>query len=135
MPRRAPLPQNASDDDAASLTALFTAVADRWQLTVEERCALLGDVSRATHDEWTGKHPPGSLTPDQRARIAMLVAIDLGLHAWYGLHSENAHTHVRRPNTAPSGDGTALEVMLAGPGNLGMAKVREHVEALISGTG
>ena len=113
--------------------ALFTAVADRWSLTVDERCALLGDVARSTHYEWTGKHPPQTLTTDQRTRIALLVAIDLGLHAFYGLHSVNAGAHVRRPHTAPSGEGTALQVMLAGPGYLGIEQVREHVEGLTGG--
>ena len=77
MPRHAPLQHNATEHDAAGLMALYTAVADRWRLSVDERCALLGDVARSTHYEWTGKNPPRTLTTDQRARIALLVAIDL----------------------------------------------------------
>jgi len=90
LARRTPAPQTAGDHDAPGLIGLFTAVADRWSLGVDERCALLGDVARSTHYEWTGKHPPRTLTTDQRTRIALLVAIDLGLHAFYGLHATNA---------------------------------------------
>lgn len=135
MARQNPAPQTAAADlDAPSLMGLFTAVADRWSLGVDERCALLGDVARSTHYEWTGKHPPRTLTTDQRTRIALLVAIDLGLHAFYGLHTENARTHVRRPHTAPGGEGTALQYMLAGPGYIGIEKVREHVDGLNGGS-
>jgi hypothetical protein len=133
MRRAAHVQSSPTDQDAGGLIALFTGIADRWKLTIDERCALLG-VGRSTHYEWTGKQPPRSLTTDQRTRIALLVAIDVHLHAFYGLHSENATTHVRRPHTAPTGNGTALEVMLAGPGYLGIAKVREHVEGLNGGS-
>lgn len=129
MRRPAPTQSGPVDHHAADLIALFTAVADRWKLTVVERCALLA-VERATHDAWAGEHPPRTLTTDQRTRIALLVAIDVELNAFYGLNAENAATHVRRPHTAPSGRGTALDVMLAGPGYLGIANVREHVAAL-----
>ena len=129
-----PPPTAAADLDAPGLMGLFTAVADRWSLGVDERCALLGDVARSTHYEWTGKHPPRTLTTDQRTRIALLVAIDLGLHAFYGLHTENARTHVRRPHTAPGGEGPALQYMLAGPGYIGIEKVREHVDGLNGGS-
>ncbi|MEO7361348.1 MAG: hypothetical protein ABI120_13535 [Gemmatimonadaceae bacterium] len=134
MPHKTSFPKAATDNDARGLMALFTGVADRWQLSVEERCTLLGDVARSTHYEWTGKNPPKTLTTDQRTRIALLVAIDLQLHAFYGLHSANARTHVRRTGTAPSGHGTALAVMLAGPGYIGIEKVREHVEGLNGGS-
>ncbi|MEO7359908.1 MAG: hypothetical protein ABI120_06245 [Gemmatimonadaceae bacterium] len=134
MPHQTSFPKAATDHDARGLMALFTSVADRWQLSVEERCTLLGDVARSTHYEWTGKNPPKTLTTDQRTRIALLVAIDLQLHAFYGLHSANARTHIRRPGTAPSGHGTALAVMLAGPGYIGIEKVREHVDGLNGGS-
>jgi len=114
------------------LVRLFCLIADRWKLTVEQRLRLLGGIARSTHWEWTQQHPPRSLSVDQRERIAHVIGIDVATQAFYGVNSENAATHVRRPHTAPNGEGTALDVMLTGlPG---LAEVRRHIEALGGGS-
>jgi hypothetical protein len=69
---------------------------------------------------------------DQRERIAHVIGIDVATQAFYGLNSANAASHIRRPHTAPNGEGTALDVMLTGlPG---LAEVRRHIEALGGGS-
>lgn len=52
----------------------------------------------------------------------------MATHAFYGLESANTATHVRRPHTAPNGDGTALSMMLTGVP--GLAAVLYQLEAL-----
>ena len=118
--------------DPGALIGLFQRIADRWGLLVEERCALLGGVSRTTFYEWTHGKPPRVLGVDPFHRIAHVIGIDVATQAFYGAGSANAATHVRRPHTAPNGEGTALDVMLTGlPG---LWAVRQHVEALGGGS-
>lgn len=131
LPSHRDLLQRSSSDETQDLFAVFSAVADRWRLNADERCALMGDVARSSLEQWASSGAPSAFSTDQRVRIALLVSIDINLHAFYGLQAENAVTHVRRPHTDPDGDGTALEAMLAGPGYLGIARVLAHIEALI----
>ena len=133
MARRPARPASpATHGDAGTLIRLFTRVADRWALGTEERLTLLGGIGRTTHYQWTHEQPPRTLSPDQRERIAHVIGIDVATQAFYGVGSPNAATHVRRPHTAPNGEGTALSVMLTGlPG---LAEVRRHVEALGGGS-
>jgi len=57
---------------------LFLKLADQWQLTVDERRVLLGDVSRQTYHNWqNGK--VGALSRDQFERISLLLGIYKGL--------------------------------------------------------
>ena len=131
-PLHPPLPARFVEGDARRLIGLFTRIADRWGLTVEERLTLLGGIGRTTHYQWTHEQPPRTLSVDQTERIAHLIGIDVATQAFYGLNSPNAATHVRRPHTAPNGEGTALSVMLTGlPG---LAAVRRHVEMLGGGS-
>jgi|GEM_PF-205078 len=119
--------KRAAHDDAA-LARIFGQIADRWMLTTDERRNLLGGIARSTHGKWTHENPLRTLTFDQRERIAHIIGIDVATQAFYGVNSENAVTHVRRPHTAPNGGGTALAVMLTGLA--GLADVRRHIEAL-----
>lgn len=107
-------------------------VADRWELSVDERMTLLGGIGRTTLYQWTHEQPPRTLSVDQVERIAHVIGIDVATQAFYGVDRPNAATHVRRPHTAPNGEGTALSVMLTGlPG---LAAVRRHLELLGGGS-
>jgi len=117
-----------AERDVGALVRLFALIADRWMLTIEERCALLGGIARSTYWRWTHAHPPRTLTLDQRERITHIIGIDVATQTYYGVNTENAATHVRRSHTAPNGDGTALDVMLIGLA--GLVAVRRHVETL-----
>lgn len=129
---RSPAPPRPAEGDARALIGLFSRIADRWGLSVEERLTLLGDIGRTTLYQWTHEQPPRSLSVDQVERIAHVIGIDVATQAFYGLGSPNAATHVRRPHTAPNGEGTALSVMLTGlPG---LAAVRRHLEVLGGGS-
>jgi hypothetical protein len=129
---RSPAPTRPAEGDARALIGLFTRIADRWGLSVEERMTLLGGVGRTTLYQWTHEQPPRALSFDQVERIAHVIGIDVATQAFYGPGSPNATTHIWRPHTAPNGEGTALSVMLTGlPG---LAAVRRHLEALGGGS-
>ncbi len=106
---------SAVETDAAPLLNIFTRIADRRPLSLEEQLRLLVGVGLTTLWQWTHQQPPrSSLSSDQRERMAHLIGIDVATHAFYGVGSAIAATHIRRPRTAPNGDGTALDVMLSG---------------------
>lgn len=63
---------------SAPALRLFFKTAELWGLTVEQRRAILGDVSRQTEHNWrTGS--PGVLTRDQLERISLVLGILKGL--------------------------------------------------------
>lgn len=129
---RSPVPTRPAEGDARALIGLFTRIADRWGLSLDERMTLLGGIGRTTLYQWTHEQPPRTLSVDQVERIAHVIGIDVATQTFYGLGSPNAATHIRRLHTAPNGEGTALSVMLTGlPG---LAAVRRHLEALGGGS-
>src|SRR5712691_11035298 len=57
---------------------LFMRLSDLWRLAVDQRRALLGDISRPTYHNWqSGK--VGTLTRDQLERISLVLGIHKGL--------------------------------------------------------
>ncbi|MCC6890830.1 MAG: DUF2384 domain-containing protein [Hyphomicrobiales bacterium] len=57
---------------------MFVRLADVWKLTVDQRRALLGDISRPTYHNWrSGKI--GTLSRDQLERISLVLGIHKGL--------------------------------------------------------
>ena len=57
---------------------LFMRLCDRWRLAVDQRRALLGDISRPTYHNWRSGRV-GTLTRDQLERISLLLGIHKGL--------------------------------------------------------
>ena len=57
---------------------LFLALADSWRLAVDQRCVLLGAISRPTYHNWR-KGKVGALSRDQIERISLLLGIHKGL--------------------------------------------------------
>lgn len=63
---------------SGSAVRLFLKLADLWQLSVEQRRALLGDISRQTYHNWqNGK--VATLGRDQLERISLLLGTHKGL--------------------------------------------------------
>jgi hypothetical protein len=63
---------------SGSAVRLFLKLADLWQLSVEQRRILLGDVSRQTYHNWqNGK--TATLSRDQLERVSLLLGIHKGL--------------------------------------------------------
>jgi hypothetical protein len=63
---------------SAPALRLFFRVAEVWGLNVEQRRAVLGDVSRQTEHNWRNG-APGVLTRDQLERVSLVLGILKGL--------------------------------------------------------
>jgi hypothetical protein len=57
---------------------LFMRLSDLWRLAVDQRCALLGDISRPTYHNWQ-KGKIGTLSRDQLERISLVLGIHKSL--------------------------------------------------------
>ncbi|MBK5307042.1 MAG: DUF2384 domain-containing protein [Frankiaceae bacterium] len=96
-------------------------LASRWQLTTDQVCTLLGDVSPSSWYAWKSK-PPADLGVDRLTRASLLLGIYTSLRALYA--DELADTWLRLPNTNVLFHGRSpLEVMLGG-GIPAMVEVR-----------
>jgi len=63
---------------SAAAVRLFLGMMEAWHLAVDQRRALLGDISRPTYHNWqNGK--TGTLTRDQLERISLVLGIHKGL--------------------------------------------------------
>ena len=68
---------------SAAAVRLFFRLAELWDLTVDQRRAILGDVSRQTYHNWkTGA--VGALTRDQLERISLALGVHKGLKLVFG---------------------------------------------------
>jgi hypothetical protein len=63
---------------SAPAVRLFLALAEKWGLSVDQRLALLGDISRQTYHNWQ-RGKTGALSRDQLERISLLLGIHKGL--------------------------------------------------------
>ena len=72
-------------------------LARAWALTVDQVCALLGDVPTSTWHAWANK-PPRDLGVDRLTRVSYLLGIYTALHVLYP-KSPLADEWVARPNT------------------------------------
>jgi len=106
-------------------------LAELWQLTGAEACALLGDVSERTWFRMKARAWPGTLSQDSLTRVSALVGIYKGLHL---LFSEPLSDEwVRLPNAGPLYRGRRpIDAMIEG-GIPTMLDVRRHVDALRGG--
>lgn len=56
----------------------FLRLMDIWQLSIAERCAILGDIPKQTYYKWA-RGDVGSLSRDQLERIGITLGIQKGL--------------------------------------------------------
>jgi Protein of unknown function (DUF2384) len=112
---------------SASAVRLFLNLAERWRLSVDQRCRLLGDISKPTYHNWqNGK--VGVLSRDQMERISLL----LGLHKGMALLFADDAAGLRWFKSANSevvfGGKSPLERALQGSVN-DLYAVRRYVDA------
>jgi hypothetical protein len=98
---------------AAGLRA-FAAIAQAWDLNVDEQLALLGQPPRSTYFAWR-KHPEKAALPrDTLERLSNILGIYKSLQILLP-EAAAADAWVRRPNQAtPFAGRSALQRMLAG---------------------
>ncbi|MEO8082063.1 MAG: antitoxin Xre-like helix-turn-helix domain-containing protein [Caldimonas sp.] len=107
-----PIVDLGSAASAAAALRTFFRLAEAWQLSAAEQCAVLG-VARATLYQWKqGK--VGPLDRHHLERLSHLFAIYAALQILLPI-AERANAWIRAANTAPLfGGRSALDRMLAG---------------------
>ncbi len=102
-----------------------------WQLSTDEVCGLLGDLSERTWFRMKKGDWSGTLSQDTLTRVSALVGIFKGLRLLFSLPL--ADEWVRLPSRNPLfGGRPPLEIMLEG-GIPAMLEVRRLVDALRGG--
>jgi hypothetical protein len=106
---------------------LFLKLSDLWRLAVDQRRALLGDISRPTYHNWqNGK--AGTLTRDQLERISLVLGIHKGLRLLFADES-SATRWLTSPNKdLPFGGTSPLDRALLGSID-DLYSVRRYIDA------
>ena len=98
---------------SSTAVRLFMRLCDLWRLTVDQRRALLGDISRPTYHNWqSGK--VGTLTRDQLERISLVLGIHKGLKLLFADDASAMRWFTSPNKDLPFGGGSPLERALHG---------------------
>lgn len=101
------------DDLSAPAIRLFLKLADQWQLNVDQRCRLLGDISKPTYHNWQ-KGKAGTLGRDQIERISLLLGIHKGLKLLFAEEASGQRWLKSTNSDVPFGGQSPLERALRG---------------------
>jgi Protein of unknown function (DUF2384) len=106
---------------------LFLGLTELWRLAVDQRRALLGDISKPTYHNWqNGK--VGTLNRDQLERISLVLGIHKGLKLLFA-DEASATRWLTSPNRdLPFGGQSPLERALHG-GMDDLYAVRRYIDA------
>jgi hypothetical protein len=106
---------------------LFLRLSELWRLAVDQRRALLGDISKPTYHNWqNGK--VGTLSRDQLERISLVLGIHKGLKLLFA-DEASATRWLTSPNRdLPFGGQSPLERALHG-GMDDLYAVRRYIDA------
>ena len=106
---------------------LFLRLSELWRLAVDQRRALLGDISRPTYHNWQ-KGKAGTLTRDQLERISLVLGIHKGLRLLFA-DEASATRWLTSPNRdLPFGGESPLDRALRGSID-DLYAVRRYVDA------
>lgn len=106
---------------------LFMRLGDLWRLSVDQRRALLGDISRPTYHNWQ-KGKVGTLTRDQLERISLVLGIHKGLKLLFADEASGARWLTSSNRDLPFGGHSPLERALHG-GMDDLYAVRRYIDA------
>jgi hypothetical protein len=107
---------------------LFLNTAELLGLTVDQRRAILGDISAATYHNWRREPAGVVLTRDQLERVSLVLGILKGLRLVFA-DDATAFRWLRAANTdVPFAGQSPLERMTAG-GMLDLYAVRRYLDA------
>ena len=125
---------NSDQRKAYSATAVkaFINMMEHWQLSIAQRCAILGDIPKPTYYKWA-KGNVGTLSRDQLERIGVTLGIYKALKLLFV--DENGRMNwFKSPNQDYAFQGLSpLERMCLG-GMLDLYAVRQYVDALRGGS-
>jgi hypothetical protein len=106
---------------------LFMRLSNLWRLAVDQRRALLGDISRPTYHNWQ-RGKVGTLSRDQLERISLVLGIYKGLKLLFA-DEASATRWLTSPNRdLPFGGQSPLERVLKGSID-DLYVVRRYIEA------
>lgn len=107
---------------------LFFNTAELLGLTVEQRRAILGDISEATYHNW--RRDPGKvvLTRDQLERVSLLLGILKGARLVFA-DDTAAFRWLHAPNTDHPFHGRAPVEMMTAGGMIDLYRVRRYLDA------
>ena len=106
---------------------LFMRLCDRWRLAVDQRRALLGDISRPTYHNWRSGRV-GTLTRDQLERISLLLGIHKGLKLLFADEASAMRWFTGPNRDLPFGGVSPLERALRGSID-DLFSVRRYIDA------
>lgn len=130
LPRREEAP-NLDRLIGAGFRAFLT-LADRWQITVDERFTLLG-ITRSTYYRWLEKGTPDHLPPDRLKRLSFVLGIARNLREIYGTDAMvDTWMRTPRPNE-PIFEGRSPIAFLCNGDLFTLALVRDYLDAVIEG--
>jgi hypothetical protein len=112
---------------SAIAVELFLKLSDAWRLPVDQRRALLGDISKPTYHNWQNGRV-GTLTRDQLERISLVLGIHKGLKLLFA-DEGSATRWLTSPNRdLPFGGISPLERALRGSID-DLYAVRRYIDA------
>lgn len=113
---------------SGSAMRLFLNTAEFLGLTVEQRRAILGDVSDATYHNWRKEPGRVVLTRDQLERISLLLGILKGLRLVFADDAAALRWLRAQNSDQPFDDRPPLDVMTAGS-MIDLFNVRRYLDA------
>jgi Protein of unknown function (DUF2384) len=106
---------------------LFLKLADHWNLSVDQRLALLGDISRQTYHNWQ-RGKVGTLSRDQLERISLLLGTHKGLKLLFSDEAAGLRWFKSANRDLPFGGKAPLDRALRG-GIDDLYAVRRYIDA------
>ncbi|MCL2453240.1 MAG: MbcA/ParS/Xre antitoxin family protein [Alphaproteobacteria bacterium] len=106
---------------------LFLKLADHWGLSVDQRLALLGDISRQTYHNWQ-RGKVGTLSRDQLERVSLLLGIHKGLKLLFTDEAAGLRWFRSANRDLPFGGSSPLDRALRG-GIDDLYAVRRYIDA------
>jgi Protein of unknown function (DUF2384) len=127
-----PLPEGSGGDvSTAAFSApavrLFLKLADVWDLPVEQRLVLMGEISKSTYHNWQGGKI-GALKRDQLDRISLLLGIQKGLKLVFADDAAGIRWLKSANRDTPFGGTSPLDAAMSG-GMLALFTVRRYLDA------
>jgi hypothetical protein len=109
----------------------FVRIAEKWDLSVPERCVLLGDIPKATYYKWA-RGDVSALSRDVLERIGIVLGIHKGLQLFFAEEGGRLRWF-KAPNHDYAFHGKSpLGRMLDG-GVMDLYAVRQYIDALRGG--
>ena len=123
------VPHLTEEEARASARAVVN-LFDRWVLTDDQACELLGGLAPRTWARWK-KGDVGRVERDRATRLSLLLGIHKGLRYMFGTDLPRVYAWIKAPNAA-FGGASALDVMMGGR-MTDLARVRRYLNAERSG--